>query len=197
MGRYSYHKHLERIKADDDNDFLTHCTSYNTYWYFLNDKNTTFLTFPQWKALYEGDPEGWYQVNGKNAYITCPCYIKINEKGNRCWDEVRFIKFLHRRDFKKWLKFLKNAEKKGIEYNNLQEIAELTSSVRQVAQMRLEESQKQVQIQYNEMRKLLEKNTSSVFDSVQTTPIPTLVFKNGKTYIREVDENGVIHLKEG
>ena len=92
---------------------------------------------------------------------------------------------------------MKNAEKKGIEYDNLQEIAELTSSVRQVAQMRLEESQKQVQIQYNEMRKLLEKNTSSVFDSAQTTPIPTLVFKNGKTYIREVDENGVIRLKEG
>ena len=191
MGRYSYHKYLEKIKVDD-NDFLTHCNCYS-YWYYLNDKNTTFLTFFQWKILYEGDPEGWYQVNGKNAYVTCPCYIKIDEKGNRCWDEVRFIKFLNRRDFKKWLKFLKNAEKKGIEYDNLQEIAELTSSVRQVAQMKLEESQKQVQIQYDEMRKLLEKNTSNV----QTTPIPTLVFKDGKTFIREIDENGVIHLKEG
>lgn len=191
MGRYSYHKYLERIKVDN-NDFLTHCSRYS-YWYYLNDKNTTFLTFSQWKILYEGDPEGWYQVNGKNAYVTCPCYIKINEKGDRCWDEVRFIKFLRRRDFKKWLKFLKNAEKKGIEYDNLQEIAELTSSVRQVAQMKLEESQKQVQIQYDEMRKLLEKNTSNV----QTTPIPTLVFKDGKTFIREIDENGVIHLKEG
>lgn len=191
MGRYSYHKYLEKIEVDN-NDFLTHCSRYS-YWYYLNDKNTTFLTFSQWKILYEGDPEGWYQVNGKNAYVTCPCYIKINEKGDRCWDEVRFIKFLHRRDFKKWLKFLKNAEKKGIEYDNLQEIAELTSSVRQVAQMKLEESQKQVQIQYDEMRKLLEKNTSNV----QTTPIPTLVFKDGKTFIREIDENGVIHLKEG
>lgn len=191
MGRYSYHKYLEKIKVDD-NDFLTHCSRYS-YWHYLNDKNTTFLTFSQWKILYEGDPEGWYQVNGKNAYVTCPCYIKIDEKGNRCWDEVRFIKFLRRRDFKKWLKFLKNAEKKGIEYDNLQEITELTSSVRQVAQMRLEESQKQVQIQYDEMRKLLEKNTSNV----QTTPIPTLVFKDGKTFIREIDENGVIHLKEG
>lgn len=191
MGRYSYHKYLEKIEVDN-NDFLTHCSRYS-YWYYLNDKNTTFLTFSQWKILYEGDPEGWYQVNGKNAYVTCPCYIKINEKGDRCWDEVRFIKFLRRRDFKKWLKFLKNAEKKGIEYDNLQEIAELTSSVRQVAQMKLEESQKQVQIQYDEMRKLLEKNTSNV----QTTPIPTLVFKDGKTFIREIDENGVIHLKEG
>jgi hypothetical protein len=193
MGRYSYHKYLEKIKVDD-NDFLTHCSDYSCrYWYSLNDENTTFLTFSQWKTLYEGDPEGWYQVNGKNAYVTCPCYIKIDEKGNRCWNKVRFIKFLHRRDFKKWLKFLKNAEKKGLEYDNFQEVAELTSSVRQVAQMKLEESQKQVQIQYDEMRKLLEKNTSNV----QTTPIPTLVFKNGKTYIREVDENGVIHLKEG
>jgi hypothetical protein len=193
MGRYSYHKYLEKIKVDD-NDFLTHCSNYSCrYWYFLNDENTTFLTFSQWKTLYEGDPEGWYQVNGKNAYVTCPCYIKIDEKGNRCWNKVRFIKFLHRRDFKKWLKFLKNAEKKGLEYDNLQEVAELTSSVRQVAQMKLKESQKQVQIQYDEMRKLLEKNTSNV----QTTPIPTLVFKDGKTFIREIDENGVIHLKEG
>lgn len=195
MVSYSYHKYISKFKTDD-NVFLKNCSCRWCYWYYLNDKNTTFLTFSQWKTLYEGDPEGWYQAKDEDADMVCPCYVKINEKGNRCWDEVRFIKFLHKRDFKKWLRFLKSIEKKDIKYDNLQEIIELSNSVRQAAKMRLEESQKQVQIQYNEMQELLEKNTSSVLDSVQTTPIPTLVFRNGKTYTREVDENGKILLKE-
>jgi hypothetical protein len=154
--------------------YRTHkrCTSLNTYqnkflpttnsfWpndYDLNEKNTTYLKFTQWLALYQADPDGWKttQVSGDSCrYFVMPVYFRVNEKNLRIGDEPQFIKFLTWWDYCKWKKFLRKERVRGEDNENLKEYQMLLTSAQQVADKRVSEAQEQVRWQYDEMKRLI------------------------------------------
>lgn len=140
------------------NDFLPTNSSFWSNDCNLNKKNTTYLKFKQWLALYQADPDGWKMAQLKDVnfgYFVMPVYFRVDEKNLRVGDEPQFIKFLTWRDYHKWKKFLRKERVRGEDNENLKEYQMLLTSAQQVADKRLCDAQKQVQWQYDEMQRLL------------------------------------------
>ena len=119
----------------------------------INDENlagcqdrVTFLSFNQWLTFYNADPAHWTDLvnsnyeSGRREYHL-PVY-KINTHDYRQW-EYHYIKFLTRRDFWRYIRFLRKAEKKGEDYQNSQEILVLAEAIRQESAKRVEALQKE------------------------------------------------------
>lgn len=163
---YRAHKRCTSLNTYQ-NKFLPYNT--NSFWpndYNLNEKNTTYLKFTQWLALYQADPDGWKTTQISDTghkYFVMPVYFRVDEKNLRVGDEPQFIKFLTWRDYRKWKKFLRKERVRGEDNENLKEYQMLLTSAQQVADKRLCDAQKQVQWQYDEMQRLL-LTTSKDFD---------------------------------
>ena len=153
--------------------YRTHkrCTSLNTYYnkflptnssFWSNDcnlkeENTTYLKFTQWLALYQADPDGWKTTQARSddyRYFVMPVYFRVNEENLRVENEPQFIKFLTWWDYCKWKKFLRKERVRGEDNENLKEYQMLLTSAQQVADKRVNDAQKQVQWQYDEMKRL-------------------------------------------
>lgn len=158
---FRVHKKIKGIDPDY-NDFLEEVDSWYVY---LNDENTTYLSFEQWETLYTADPEGWKlcvtRRNGEDC-VACPVYFRVNEEVLREGDHPQFIKFLKRRDYRHWKSFLRAEFAKGIDLENTKEYQMLVSSAQRMADKRLSDAQKQIQAQYDDMMKLLEASGEKV-----------------------------------
>lgn len=79
-----------------------------------------------------------------------PVYHKSN-------GEKQYIKFLTKKDYKKYLQYIKNLFDTGENYSNLQEIAALAMEIRQRAEERTIAAQQETQKLYDEYKAALEK----------------------------------------
>lgn len=156
---YKTHKGCTSLSTYQ-NKFLQKTTS--SFWSNdcdLNEKNTTYLKFSQWLALYQADPDGWKTTKISNdygyLYFIMPVYFRVDKENLRVGDEPQFIKFLTWWDYRKWKKFVRKERVRGEDNENLKEYQMLLTSAQQVADKRLCDAQKQVQWQYDEMQRLL------------------------------------------
>lgn len=132
------------------------------------DDRITFVTFEQWEIMYEADPSNW-QIEIRNEYIENNIFnilfedAYIEGKYFRIYykypnnEDKHYIKFLRRKDHRKFCKFYKNMIKSGIDYQNQQELLKLGETVNKEAKKRLEEAQKKLNEAYNNNIKLIEK----------------------------------------
>ena len=126
----------------------------------LRDENTTYLTFQQFITLYNADSENWHFIEKEKSYETffsyprTTFYIPYYTYGNKT---KRYIKFLTKKDYKKFVKTLKNNAKKGLDYENQKEVLELTQSIQKRSSQKLLEAQTEVEKAYNEHIDLIQK----------------------------------------
>ena len=147
------------------------------HWYddaLLNNENTTYLTFQQFITLYTADSENWHFIEKEKSYETffssliweewnyptTIFYIPYYTYENKT---IRYIKFLTKKDYKKFVKTLKNNTKKGLDYENQKEILELTQSIQTRSNQKLLEAQKEVQKAYDEHIDLIQKIKEGTF----------------------------------
>lgn len=135
MSKFYAHKNYRGFKAEEE----------------------TFLTFDKWRIFYEADPANWFHVEGQGCtdwsnYVDVyfPVYHKSNGK-------KQYIKFLTKRDYKKYLKYVKNLFNTGENYSNVQEVIELATEIRQRAEERTIAAQQETQKLYDEYKATLEK----------------------------------------
>lgn len=127
----------------------------------LRDEYTTNLSFNSWKTFYDADPDNWgiiresfrycsrYSVSKYDPlYVYFPCYT-YEDNDNR--KKERYIKFLTRKDYRKFIKFYNRLLYTGEDYQNQKEILELAGIVGKRAKDRVEETQKQIQEEYKNM----------------------------------------------
>ena len=142
------------------------------HWYddvLLKDENTTYLTFQQFITLYTADSENWHFIKEEKSYETffnslfwdldyptTTFYIPYYIYGNKA---IRYIKFLTKKDYKNFVKTLKNNVKKGLDYENQKEVLELTQSIQKRSSQKLLEAQTEVEKAYNEHIDLIQKIT--------------------------------------
>lgn len=117
----------------------------------------TFLTFEKWKIFYEADPANWFYIkklgftkHGWKEEVYFPVYHKVN-------GEKQYIKFLTRKDYKKYLQYIQNLFDTGENYSNLQEITALAIEIHQRAKERTIAAQQETQKLYDEYKAALEK----------------------------------------
>ena len=155
MSRYYYHTEIKHTDGSD-NTWLKQ----DRLRFHFADEDITFLSFDEWVVLYNADPEGWHMLNDEHPYkhgipyITCPAYLYPPER-----KDFQIIKFRTKRDYKKWIKFMKKQIKNGQDFANLKEYQKLLQSAQRVATERVEKSKKEVERQYEEMLRLIEKTT--------------------------------------
>lgn len=135
----------------------------------LNEKNTTYLTFQQFITLYTADSENWHFIEEEQSYETfftalfwdwsSPTVIFYIPYYTYEDKTKRYVKFLTKKDYKKFVKTLKDNAKKGLDYENQKEVLELTQSVQKRSSQKLLEAQTEVEKVYNEYRSLVEKAT--------------------------------------
>lgn len=124
----------------------------------FSQEEETFLTFYKWKIFYEADPVNWFCLNAtgctkwwsKHVDVYFPVYHKSNGK-------KQYIKFLTKRDYKKYLKYIKNLFNTGENYSNAQEIMELATEIRKRAEERTITAQQETQKLYDEYKATLKK----------------------------------------
>ena len=124
-----------------------------------NPECETFLTFDQWKTFYTIDPEHWN--NHKDYYgsfikTNCwfPHYKKYDPKSKKTYHY--FIKFKTARDYRKYKHFIKYSLRSHEDYENTQEILELTKIFKEVADKRAAEARAQTQAAYDNLQKQIE-----------------------------------------
>lgn len=133
---------------------------------YASDEFITFVTFNQWKILYEADACNWHiksylKYDDKdifnlfeNAYIEktyYDIYYKYPNNKNK-----HYIKFLRRRDYRKFRRFFKELIKNGKDYYNQKEFLELGEAINKESAKKLEETQKKLNEAYNDTKKLIE-----------------------------------------
>lgn len=151
MWNYKYHRNANRCYYYDK---LTNLSSI--------PERVTFLTFNQWKAFYNADPENWriyekteddkevhkykiaiYDTNPKNAHNYKDSYI--------------YIKFLTPYDYTQFLQYVEELEKNGEDYENSQEILALSKIIQQRSEERLKKIQKELADAAEHNRQMYEK----------------------------------------
>lgn len=102
----------------------------------------TFVSFNTWKSMYIADKEHWkvYHTTDRDANfhdygIMMPLYIDPKDK-------FHFIKFLTRRDYRKFRRFWKKEVANGETYENLKEQEELVTMIRERADQNLKDALK-------------------------------------------------------
>lgn len=123
----------------------------------FTQEEETFLTFDKWKIFYEADPVNWFYIKttgctswSKHVDVYFPVYHKSNGK-------KQYIKFLTKRDYKKYLRYIKNLFNTGENYSNLQEVMELATEIRKRAEEHTIAAQQETQKLYDEYKVALEK----------------------------------------
>ena len=121
--------------------------------------NETFVTFNQWKILYNGDPENWkvYQRNGTEDYWI-PAY-RTNKYAKSQYTKwhYNYVKFLSASDYRQFIRFWKRQTRFGQDVENLKELTYLTGIIHSISTERVKKAQQQTENALNEMQKLLEK----------------------------------------
>lgn len=152
MGMYKNHKQAEYGVNDEK--------------LFLCPDRVTFLSFDQWLTFYNADPAHWMDlvnsgyIDGTREYHL-PVYTIEKTYTSMSGAEItkpeyRYIKFLTRGDFYKYIRFLRNAEKKGEDYQNSQEILALAEATREESAKRLKEVQERTQKAIDDNARLME-----------------------------------------
>lgn len=123
----------------------------------FSQEEETFLTFDKWKIFYEADPVNWFYIKttgstswSKYVDVYFPVYHKSNGK-------KQYIKFLTKRDYKKYLKYIKNLFNTGENYSNLQEVMELATEISKRAEEHTIAAQQETQKLYDKYKVALEK----------------------------------------
>lgn len=140
MGKYRNHKKAEFGVNNED---LSECQD-----------RVTFLSFDQWLTFYNADPAHWTDLVNSNyesgikkyhlpVYTTKTTHTSPYTQKEITEPKYHYIKFLTRGDFRKYIRFLRNAEKKGEDYQNSQEILVLAEAVRQESAKRVEALRKE------------------------------------------------------
>jgi len=140
MGMYRNHKKANFGIADEKLE--------------LCQDRVTFLSFDQWLTFYNADPAHWTDLvnsnynSGKRKYHLPVYTIETTHTSYYTQRKItepkyHYIKFLTRRDFWKYIRFIRKAEKKGEDYQNSQEILVLAEAVRQESAKRVEALQKE------------------------------------------------------
>lgn len=149
---------------------------------YLQSDITTNLGFEAWKVFYEADPDNWefirerFSEDNKHSvskrdpkYVYFPCYIYVKDGRNK----NRYIKFLTKKDYKKFFKFIKNIYAKGEDVENQNEILELANIVGEKSREKLENINKEVLENYDNMISLVNKCSSNDHVSVKNDLILT------------------------
>ena len=83
----------------------------------IPQKRETFFSFERWRALYEADEENWDFYIDKDYYTIVPFY----NVDNGVYIKRHYIKFLTRKDFRKFIKYIRIKERTGQTVENIQE----------------------------------------------------------------------------
>lgn len=125
----------------------------------LSDEQVTFLSFDKWVVFYEADPENWENVvNSNYTYIDTGTYWlpRYYSKQKR---KSFYIKFLTRKDYRKYIKFMKHLSASGEDIENTKETMELAQIIGERSRLRLEAAQREAQKAYDEHLDLIQKIT--------------------------------------
>lgn len=115
MVRYKYHKDAKHGVNDEK----------------IKSEEVIFLSFDYWKSLYENDFKNWIIVKNSNYYNNKPYYFLPAYRFNKYIDNKNvyyqyiYIKFLKRKDYMRFLRFIKNINTKGLDNENLNKILKL------------------------------------------------------------------------
>ena len=146
--RYDYHAKAKFGMSDEELERIP--------------ERVTKLSFDQWKALYNGDPEHWIVCensnfeSGKNAY-RLPVYRKDRfAPGGKYhqYDNI-YIKFLTATDYQKYNQFIDELEEAGEDYQNMQEILALSEYIGKIAEQRLAKAQEKMQQAIEDNQRLM------------------------------------------
>ncbi len=149
--------------------------SYNHHKGLKTDvEKTLWLSFDQWIRLYKGDPDNWeiYKETAKSSdkYFydgICPKYLYINPKYNRNsfgfqeYYIATYVKFKTKRDYHKYLRFLKQADKDLNELEQIELLTELSTIIQARSKIRAQEAEDKV-------KQLLDKNLELINQITQT-----------------------------
>ena len=139
----------------------------------IPSENISYLHFNQWLTFYNADPEHWDCIVNKECdvnsfsgvkyyfYYYIPYYKYFSQNG-RYITGRHFIKFLTRKDYKKFVKFMITNEEKGTDYQNQQEILKLSQVIGRESAKRLEAAQNEVQKAYEENKRIMERATKDI-----------------------------------
>ena len=103
----------------------------------------TFVSFDTWKSMYIADKGHWkmYHSTDRNANFREYGIIMPFYKDPK--DKLHFIKFLTRRDYRRFRRFWKKEVANGDTYENLKEQEELVSMIRERANHNLNQALKE------------------------------------------------------
>lgn len=132
--KYPFSKHIEK---------KTFNLTYKGTHYYIDliefPQYETFVNFDTWKSMYCADKENWQIFEDKafavNEKIVIPFYADSKKK-------LHFIKFLTRRDYRKFRRFWKKEIANGETYENLKEQEELVTIIRERADQNLKDALK-------------------------------------------------------
>ena len=137
MLNYKYHKEASVCIPHDTKSYL-------------NDipERVTYLSFEQWRAFYNADPENWQNFeHAEDKYekhkYKIPVY-NTTPKQSRYSDGYIYIKFLTPYDYTQYLEFIEEQERLGEDYQNSQEILALSKIIQQRSEKRLKKIQKEL-----------------------------------------------------
>ena len=148
----------------------------------LTKENTTWLSFDKWRTFYNADIDNWEIYNHKSYYGNEDYYLPAYKKAERKNDYpiYQYIKFLTRRDYRKFKRFVKKMMKHGEDVENTKEILELADVIGSRATLRLEAAQEEVNKRYRLMLEQQTKATQNLIGNDGETPICIPSFdKNG------------------
>lgn len=140
----------------------------------LTDENTTWLSFDKWRTFYNADIDNWEIYNHKSCYgnedYYLPAYKKEERKDDHSYPVYQYIKFLTRRDYRKFKRFVRKMMKRGEDAENTKEILELADVIGNRATLRLEAAQEEVNKRYNNMIELQLKAGADNISNLQLPP---------------------------
>lgn len=136
-----------------------------------DEKYESFLSFDQWETFYNADPENWHWDTRQDSYETFfwketkyynyyIVYYRYPDKHHH------FIKFLTKRDYKKFKKYIEKHAADGTDWDNEQEILKLSQMIGNIATKRLEEAQKELQNAYHKNKQIMEKASQNLLPPI-------------------------------
>lgn len=150
--KYSYRKTL-KCRYDYD------------YYETIPEDRETFFSFQQWVILFEADKKNWSFYENKDHKVIMPYYeiatTETKKEKYPCFEtktkkERYYIKFLTRKDFKKFIKYINKMFKEGRNYTNIKEQEFLISYIRN-------ENEKELKKIQEELTAMIEEKKSSLY----------------------------------
>lgn len=125
-------------------------------------ERVTYTTFQQWKILYEADPEHWliYTLQEGDILIKkyrLPAYLKvISTSQYKKIEKYHYIKFITRRDYRKFNRFVNKITRNNDTYENLRELTTLTKDINEIAVRHTQEALAKEKEIAEQQRRLIE-----------------------------------------